>query len=83
MGEGPSKQDIYVGIGGRCSSKLEVTTGVKQRSMSRPFLYLPFINDLASVLKSPNLVFADDVEVIGSTGRNKLSSDVRFIQDLV
>ena len=63
-----SRRTFYVKVGDRCSSLVNVTSGVPQGSVLGPVLFLLFINDLASTLQSPSFIFAEDVKIVGSRG---------------
>lgn len=47
-----------------------------QGSVLSPLLFLLFRHDLATTLQSPNLFFVDDVQLVGSSGQDALSSDI-------
>lgn len=65
---------FHIRIGDRCSAELEVNGCVPQGSVLGPLLFLPFMHDLASALKSPSFFLADDVNVIGFTGKEDLTA---------
>lgn len=50
-------------------------------SSLRPLLFLIFTNDLTSALKPPSSIFADDVKVIGSTGREGFRNAIGVVLD--
>ena len=69
-----SSRHQSVSINGHLSDYLPVTSGVPQGSILGPMLFLTFINDLPSFVKSVNMVlFADDTKCF-KTIRNNLDS---------
>ena len=53
-----------VEIRGKKSESLPITSGVPQGSVLGPILFLVFVNDLASSLECPTLLFADDAKML-------------------
>ena len=55
------KQSVVVN--GVKSVTSNVLSGVPQGSVMGPLLFLIYINDIVSVIKSPALLFADDIKM--------------------
>lgn len=64
-----TKRAFYIRIGDNCSAKLEVKGSVPRGSVLGSLLFVLFIVDLASALKSPSFFFFGDVKVVGSTAK--------------
>lgn len=79
-GPGISVRECFL-PGDRCSNKLDVTSGVPQRSALGALLFLVSVSGLFSGIYSPNFFFADDIKVEWSTDREYLSSDIRVVLD--
>lgn len=58
---------------------LDVTSAVSQGSVLGLLVFLLFLNDLASVSKSPSFFIADDVNVVRFTDRGDLSSGIGVV----
>lgn len=58
-----SNRQQTVEIRGKKSGSLPITSGVPQGSVLGPILFLVFVNDLASSLECPTLLFADDAKI--------------------
>ena len=54
---------MRVRVDGSFSNWAEVLSGVPQGSVSGPLLFLLFVNDLPSVIKSHIRMFADDTKI--------------------
>ena len=65
-----SNRTQYVSINQKESDPTEVSSGVPQGSVLGPSLFIYFINDLPSVIKSLAKIFADDTKAF-----SKISSD--------
>ena len=52
-----------VKLGSARSDYFQITSGVPQGSILGPLLFILFVNDLDSTLKSPKLFFADDLKL--------------------
>ena len=76
-----SCRTFHVRVGNSKSDVVNVTSGVPQGSVLGPLLFLLFINDLASTLSSPCFIFADDLKVVGSDGREVLAKDIAIVVD--
>ncbi|MGL5754740.1 MAG: RNA-directed DNA polymerase [Paraclostridium sp.] len=70
-----------VRIGGTLSNAEVVQSGVPQGSVLGPLLFILFVNDLARRLESPTFLFADDVKLVGSSGRTKLVEDIKIVEE--
>lgn len=68
-------------MGDGCSAKLDVKSGVTQGSVLELLLFLLFLNNLTSALKSPSYFFVDGVEMEGFTGREYFSNDIGVVLD--
>lgn len=68
---------LYVRIGDSCSAKLEVTSDVLQGSVLGPLRFL-FYQWSSFGLNSPRFIFADDVKIVGFSGRD-LNGDTRVL----
>ena len=70
---------------GSCSDTTPVTSGVPQGSVLGPLLFLAFINDLPSRVKSRTDMFADDCllyrTIIGQADAHALQKDLDSLQD--
>jgi len=67
-------------VHGSFSNRAEVLSGVPQGSVLGPLLFLLFVNDLPSVIKSHIRMFADDTK-IWRTIKNETNS-IQLQQDL-
>ena len=65
-----------VRVGNTLSSTASVLSGVPQGSVLGPLLFLLFIDDLATLLRCPCYIFADDEKFIGSVDRDDLIRDI-------
>ena len=72
---------FYVTVEGIKSEEGRACSGVPQGSVIGPLLFLVFINDLASIIKSPCYMFADDVKVVGNPTTHVLQSDLNHIYE--
>ena len=75
------ERKMYVNLGGCCSEQCDVGLGVAQGSVIGPLVFLAYVNDLSSFVRSGHLVtFADDTNVIVSARSNdKLDGRVRDV----
>ena len=73
-------------LNGQVSNWLDVTAGVPQGSILCPFLFLIYINDLATGLSSNAKLFADDTSLFSVThsinkSANELNNDLPKINN--
>ncbi|MGL5625068.1 RNA-directed DNA polymerase, partial [Cetobacterium sp.] len=74
-------RSFRVRMGGALSNAAIVQSGVPQGSVLGPLLFILFVDDLARRLESPTFVFADDVKLVGSSGRTKLVDDLKIVEE--
>ena len=71
-------------LNGNSSDELQVSSGVRQRSVLGPILFLLYINDLPDSLQSQVRLFADDTAVYltaqGQADSKKLQNDLDILQ---
>ena len=58
------KRQIRVKIGDVLSEPKEVLSGVPHGSVIGPLLFLIYVNDIPSMLRSVSKMFADDIKII-------------------
>ena len=70
-----------VSVEGKFSRFKDILSGIPQGSVLGPLLFLIFINDLPSYVKSSIKLFADDVKIIGNaTDREIIDEDLKGIE---
>ena len=73
-----------VSFNGSLSTPAFITTGVPQRSILGPLLFLMFINDLHSVVTSEYVMFADDTTALShGTSHTEVSHDIQVNLNMV
>ena len=73
-------------LNGQCSSWPDILAGVLQGSILEPLLFLIYINDLSSDIKSKCKLFADDTSLFSEvhyidTSANNLNHDLQKISE--
>ena len=58
-------RSFRVKVNGTLSDPMDVTSGVPQRSILGPLLFLLFMNDLPARITSSSILYADDVKIWG------------------
>ena len=76
-----SNRTMRVIVEGSTSDTKQVTSGVPQGSVLGPLLFVLFINDLPSNVKSTVKLFADDLKLIGNANKyNSILDDLKQLE---
>ena len=74
----------YVAVGNQVSEQSKVTSGIPQGSVLGPLLFVVYINDFPTRLKSNVYIFADDTKVFtkktGKQWEKELDGDLRELE---
>ena len=76
-----SKRKQYVKLNGFNSETVQVTSGVPQRSLLGPLLFIIFVNDLPlKVIKCEAFSYADDFKLVATNSENR-HYDIKQIEE--